>query len=545
MSPCWAVSLAVLAGLTIAGVALRSDCPAVDANDTQRPMVGPPKPASFAVYSQGLVDWSVPDSTRMGLLNSGMFGLFRRSLERCAVQTGGKVVMFGSETDSGLAGILKGTSVVVFINPTTAPSGGALLAIEDFVRSGGGLLVLGDHTDIMGSRRPLNAILSFTGMRFNFDSAVPLREHWRGCLEIRRHSAVGSAIGPAVRARERDPNLHLQIAVGASLEVKPPASPLVVGRLGFAVAGNPLNGGQQAFMGDLRRGRGEQMGDIVLVAAEEVGLGKVLVFGDTSPFQNGALFLSQGVVADALAWLIGSGGSSQVPPTMPWSDQCAVIDFSTRPQASVSLFDDASLGGLVNCLAREGVAGLPAFCSAEWMPADSPLFIIGPTRMGEGELAGLLNHMERGGDVILAQGYASSQPCETLLRLMAFEIEDTPLGCGDPAGTPAHKDAYAIRIGARAEQAPERVAAAGKGDHGGTAPGLLGDATVVARAFGHPTVAVRRYGRGTLTLISDRKLLLDANLEGEQAHSRKNIRFVRDLLRLLRELDGSEPTSED
>jgi hypothetical protein len=45
----------------------------------------------------------------------------------------------------------------------------------------------------------------------------------------------------------------------------------------------------RSYLGDRRHNPGEKIGDLVLVAEARYGNGRMLVFGDTSPFQNGAL----------------------------------------------------------------------------------------------------------------------------------------------------------------------------------------------------------------------------------------------------------------
>ena len=52
-----------------------------------------------------------------------------------------------------------------------------------------------------------------------------------------------------------------------------------------------------AYLGNRLHDPGEQIGDMVLVASRPYVTGWVLVFGDTSPFQNGALVTSHLFVA--------------------------------------------------------------------------------------------------------------------------------------------------------------------------------------------------------------------------------------------------------
>jgi hypothetical protein len=60
------------------------------------------------------------------------------------------------------------------------------------------------------------------------------------------------------------------ISVGASLEIRPPARPVVVGRYGFSDLGNAVNE-RGAYLGDYQYQVGEQVGDVVLAAGGEVG----------------------------------------------------------------------------------------------------------------------------------------------------------------------------------------------------------------------------------------------------------------------------------
>lgn len=456
------------------------------------------RPVSIGLFSEGLLDWDVPSREKPGLRRAGMFGLFRKSLERYASCRGGSVI----EVDSLAQDLLSRIDLIVFINPTRCLSANEGERLSRFVSAGGGLLVLGDHTDIGGTLAPLNGILGITSIEFNFDSAMSLRGRWRGCLDIGTHP-VTSGIQDGV---------DTQIGTGASLEIASPAVPIIVGRFAFSDRGDYDNGGRGGNLGNCKHDWGEPFGNLVLVSGEEAGSGRVLVFGDTSPFQNGARFLSQRLISNSVEWLCDgvvacSGGpAAHVRPF----DDVAIIDFSLSPQASRALFTERSLGGLANSLYRAGVTPVPAYDLC--YDGAEVIFLVAPTRrLRSTHVDRLVDYMRSGGRLVLAKGYGSPDPCALILSQMGFDILPVPLGNGDPAAAVRHKEAWAIAY------------------TGGP------DTVTHASAFGHPTIVTRPVGRGTFTLISDSRFLLDGNLESETGCVPENLDFLAALLNELRE----------
>jgi hypothetical protein len=464
-------------------------------------------PVSIALYSGGLLDWDIPSPDKLGLASSGMFGLFRKSLERFVSSRGGSVV----EADSLTGDLLSSVGLVIFINPTRRLSVSESERLRAFVYRGGGLLVLGDHTDIGGTLAPLNSVLGATAISFNFDSAISLRKGWVGCLDIKRHPVTEGV---------RD-EVDIQIGIGASLEIKRPAFPLVVGRFAYSDVGDYENDGRGGNMGNCRRDPGERLGGRVLIAGEEVGNGRVLVFGDTSPFQNGARFLSQRLVANSVNWLCGTDvaySGEPVPHLRPFDD-VAVIDFTLNPQVSRALFTRKSIGGLANCLHRAGITPVPV---RGRLVANAELtLLIAPTRSLEPDFIGdVMRYLRSGGRLVLAKGYTSPEPCAGLLGRLGFEILPVPLGNGEAKGPVRHKNAWAILYDG------------------------LPDTLTHASAFGHPTIVTRPVGHGTFTLISDGRFLLDANLESETGCVPENVGFLTALFDDLRK-DKRDLVSSD
>lgn len=72
--------------------------------------------------------------------------------------------------------------MLVLKTPTREYSLGEINAIQRFVRRGGGLLLIGEHTDVFGTGTHLNAVAERFGFRFRFDCLFGVdsvfEEHW-------------------------------------------------------------------------------------------------------------------------------------------------------------------------------------------------------------------------------------------------------------------------------------------------------------------------------------------------------------------------------
>jgi len=147
-------------------------------------------------------------------------------------------------------------------------------AINAFLSRGGSLLVLGDHTDVFGLMGGFNTLLADYGIQFRFDSAYHNRKGWRGC-EAAAPDAIASRWDTESPAR---PSGHRSRSSGG-------ARPLLTARHGHSDLGSRGNV-MGSFLGIINT-QGRRLGDQVLAAIATVGRGRVVVLGDTSPFQGG------------------------------------------------------------------------------------------------------------------------------------------------------------------------------------------------------------------------------------------------------------------
>jgi len=245
-------------------------------------------------FEDGFFDLKIPTFEKFGALEGGLFGMLPRYL---AMHGYTSSTLKGDIQEKDLHDI----GIFVVTNPQKEWKDEELNIIWNYVSNGGSLLVMGDHTNIMGTQPILNKLLKPVHIKFNFDSGFPCRGEWKYCLEPRLHATTSYA-----------KNYHdMTISVGATLSVKYPSIPVVIGKHGFSDFGNYFNK-QGAYLGNYSYELGEKLGDVILVAANNYGEGKVLVFGDTSSFQNGALSTSvPNFVFQIFEWLSQKKGNTQ------------------------------------------------------------------------------------------------------------------------------------------------------------------------------------------------------------------------------------------
>lgn len=113
-------------------------------------------------------DWYGADSGYNYACLKRLFGLFRP-----VVEAQGPLA----------AADLEGASVLVIHDPDRRFGKGELERVRDFVRGGGGLLLIGDHTNVFGSTSHLNEVSEPFGFQFRDDVLFDLDEDFHQLLE--------------------------------------------------------------------------------------------------------------------------------------------------------------------------------------------------------------------------------------------------------------------------------------------------------------------------------------------------------------------------
>ncbi|OQY59143.1 MAG: hypothetical protein B6245_08350 [Desulfobacteraceae bacterium 4572_88] len=499
-------------------------------------------------------NWHVPVyGKRYGQGSAGMFGMLPQYLNMRGYESR---IMKAALTEKDL----ENAGVVAVFNPVRHFSNEEKELVRSFIQKGGSLLVAGDHTDVTGVMKPINDLLEPFDIALNFDTALPVLSGWVHSLEKRPH--------PIIRQIEND--YETAIWVGASLKISPPAAPVIVGKLGWADTGNYLNT-KRAYLGDYKRSRKEPLGDVVLVAESSYGRGKVLVFGDTSTFQNGVLMDSHHFIDDIFRWLSGSGSrsyplaqlticllllmiagyalhkrprpetflicilaayagllageiqkssqiseaSEMVSPQAEYKPAC--IDLSHKGRFSVFASGDESLWGVSMSLMRNKYIPLfmKDFSEQSLFQSDLCVIVAPTAEFSSEERAILKTFMRNGGNLVWAVGWEEMAASESFLSELGFSIDSVPLG-------PAE-----IVIGQRTVKFVEAWPVMG-GDN---------SRRIIAKKLDYPVVVWQPLGKGGLLLVGDSEFFHSKNIESYKNYNFDNIAFFRYLLNILKQIN--------
>jgi hypothetical protein len=520
------------------------------------PGLGQDAPRTVLFIDHALLgSWNVPADVSPGSAFSGAtFGLFPEYLE-----AGGHRVVLETEIEKET---LHDADLVVIINPGATFSEETKETLYAFVRAGGGLLVLGDHTNIGGIMDAVNDLTVPLGLSLAFDSAVSSDPGWSRTLRAL----------PPFSGRFR--SISIPVSIGASVDaaVHPTVAPLLVGRRAFSDPGDPDNM-ERALLGNLAFDRGERYGEVVLAAVRHLGRGKVALFGDTSPFQNSALGLSHEFAGAVARWLTNRTGSWRVPCTsllalvlvlasalvlrrstvvsagavvlavaagMLCADAILVpLDPTGRAEGPTALVDaahgnlirweplhDSGVEGLGVNLAR---AGFLPFIRHEGpiSPPPSPRSVIvsvSPTRGFEPrETRDLLEWLAGGGGLIITTGWPQSTVLRSFLSPLGISIAPIPFGAIRP-------DIVSLDVRPELPSAwPLEISSEWT---------TLG--SIEWDGVPYTVVAERAIGSGWIIVIGDNGVFQNENLEGKGFAFVENIALLSHLL--SRPRGGDDPS---
>ncbi len=168
---------------------------------------------------------------------------------------------------------LANTDVLVIKTPTIPFTEQDVALVERFVQHGGGLFLIGDHTNLLGMGWNLNQLGEPFGLEFRFDAVNNVEDG-------RLHTAAPNWAWPHPITRRVE---QLDFMTSCSLDVSPAWSAPLIGEALFA---DPLDYSQNSFFGHVVPDVGDAFGPLVLMAAREYGAGRVVAFSDSTIFST-------------------------------------------------------------------------------------------------------------------------------------------------------------------------------------------------------------------------------------------------------------------
>lgn len=537
-------------------------------------------------YEKGFLNWLKPSHGQYGRLSSGMYGMLPVFIE----SLGASSLISPDLSDNDL----RDADALVLLFPDDPWTEGQLERIWAFVRRGGSLLVMGEHTtrDPNGSNR-FNEVLEPTAIRVEFDSGTFAVGGWLQSYE---------AIAHPTTAGVPDDRNQFGVVIGASLETSWPARPLLIGRWGWSDMGDEGSG--RAMMGNGHYDPGEKLGDLVLAAEQPMGKGRIIAFGDTSGLTNGInvsshvfnsrLFgylasssgnahpiwrqllgiLSCGLLIGFLTWrtskwrvvlvTLGLAGSLAVSTAISQSageilpdgrykspNNLAYIDTSHLAAYSGESWRPDGIGGFILTLMRNGYLthSLPELTARRLVRADL-LVSIAPSRsFSKREQTAIRDFVTNGGTFIIMVGLDRADPSRSLLSLFGFTIGTSGSYPPEPEVMGHFKSPY-LESESGGQRVHVRFHAAW--------PIACNDPRARVITYGHdnlPVIILRQLGAGKVVVIGDTGFVTNRNLEWEGGQPfegmRENADFWRWFITQLRDQEmwippalQSQPESE-
>jgi hypothetical protein len=187
---------------------------------------------------------------------------------------------------------LEGASVLVIYDPDSAFSNDELGLVREFVRAGGGLLLIGDHTNVFGSTSHLNPICEPFGFQFRDDVLFDLDEDFHQLLDA---PYPGSAFWHGMSFFKLRGPASIR---PTSLWTRP------VYQVGHSKSVRAIYSVNN-FYPPPHDGPGMKHGTFCVAAASRYGSGRVAAWGDSTVFSNFEIFYpgKQEYLLNTLAWL--------------------------------------------------------------------------------------------------------------------------------------------------------------------------------------------------------------------------------------------------
>jgi len=205
---------------------------------------------------------------------------------------------------------LANADVLILKTPTSPYSGAETAAILDFVRGGGGLYLIGDHTNVFGTSAYLNQLAVPVGLRFRYDCTYDLATG-----NLQEYDAPNFLPHPVIQGLP-----HFLFATSCTLEAGWLADEVM---LGYGLRNLPLDYSQKNFFPASPDAPSMEFGVFVQSAGVAYGKGRVLAFADSTVFSN--------------FWMFMPGKPELLLKSLQWLNREITIAFPPRLAAALGL----------------------------------------------------------------------------------------------------------------------------------------------------------------------------------------------------------------
>jgi hypothetical protein len=342
---------------------------------------------------------------------------------------------------------LADVDVLIIKTPTEPYTASEIDAVVDFVRSGGGLLLIGDHTNLFGMTTYLNAIAGRFDMRFRSDDTFDLAS---GGFSF--HVPPRPWGHPVVKGLGR-----FGFLTSCTIEGGPGIEPVMIGR---GLGSEDIDYGHPNFFGNIRFDLTDRFGVFLQAAARRFWRGRVMLFTDSTCFSNFCMFAPgvRGVVMRFLDYLDRGFAGDDV--CSAGGDPCRTRGADVRtgcaaPPPHVVLVDTTHSRAIFfeyiryadgrprlhfeefyMSLARMGFHPVPGGISDMDGPDVKGLVMVNPGgRFTRAELRRVFDFVKGGGRLLVLGTVADSEAAANqVLGIFGLALGVVPLPAGESAG---------------------------------------------------------------------------------------------------------------
>ena len=173
--------------------------------------------------------------------------------------------------------LLQQYDILILKCPTSSYSNEEIMSIVQFVEKGGGLYLIGDHTDVFGMNTFLNQVSEEFGISFNMDATYEL-----GTGELTVYIPDTMISHPIVQNLKR-----FEFMTSCTLDAPLTSENVIIGN---RLIGEPGTYATENFFRESVASPESEYGLLLQVAAVKYGKGRVVAFSDSTVFSSFSMF---------------------------------------------------------------------------------------------------------------------------------------------------------------------------------------------------------------------------------------------------------------